>query len=289
MQVISTKNILNCGGRLVKTDKPLVMGILNITQDSFFDGGKHLSIDSALAQTEKMLIEGATFIDVGAQSTRPGADMIGEDAELKAAIPAIEAIVKHFPDALISIDTFRAKVADEAIQAGAVIINDVSAGDDDSEMFRTVINHKVPYIMMHKQGNSKTMQHKPTYNDVLLDIINYFIPKVEYLKANGVADIIIDPGFGFGKSMEHNYDLLNRLDRFKIFELPILVGMSRKKMIQHVTKTDANGALNGTTAANTIALMKGANILRVHDVKEAVETVNVYIEMMNFEWVIVKD
>jgi len=281
LQVIRTKNILNCGGRLVNTDKALVMGILNITQDSFFDGGKHHSVELALAQTEKMLSEGATFIDVGAQSTRPGADMIGEEAELKAAIPAIEAIIKHFPDALISIDTFRAKVADEAIQAGAVIINDVSAGDDDEAMFDIVIKHKVPYIMMHKQGNSKTMQHNPSYNDVVLDIINYFIPKVEYLKANGVADIIIDPGFGFGKTMEHNYDLLNRLDRFKIFELPILVGMSRKKMIQHVTKTEANGALNGTTAANTIALMKGANILRVHDVKEAVEAVNVYREMVD--------
>jgi dihydropteroate synthase len=237
-------------------------------------------VDSALAQTEKMLSEGAKFIDVGAQSTRPGADMIGEEAELKAAIPVIKAIIKHFPDALVSIDTFRSKVADEAIQAGAVIINDVSAGDDDEAMFDMVIKHKVPYIMMHKQGNSKTMQQKPNYNDVVLDIINYIIPKVEYLKANGVADIIIDPGFGFGKTMEHNYDLLNRLDRFTIFELPIMVGMSRKKMIQHVTKTDANGALNGTTVANTIALMKGANILRVHDVKEAVEAVNVYCEMV---------
>jgi dihydropteroate synthase len=207
--------------------------------------------------------------------------MIDEHAELKAAIPVIESIIKHFPDALISIDTFRAKVADEALQAGAVIINDVSAGDDDVVMFHTVIKHKVPYLMMHKQGNSKTMQHNPSYNDVVIDIINYFIPKVEYLKANGVADIIIDPGFGFGKSLEHNYDLLNRLDRFKIFELPIMVGISRKKMIQHVTKTDANGALNGTTAANTIALMKGANILRVHDVKEAVEAVNVYSEMVD--------
>lgn len=283
MQVIRTKNILNCGGRLVNTEKPLVMGILNITQDSFFDGGKHLSIDTALAQTEKMLSEGVSFIDVGAQSTRPGADMIGEEAELKAAIPAIEAMVKHFPNVLISIDTFRARVADEAIHAGAVIINDVSAGDDDEAMFDIVVKHKVPYIMMHKQGNSKTMQHKPSYNDVVLDIINYFIPKVEYLMANGVADIILDPGFGFGKTMEHNYDLLNRLDRFKIFELPILVGMSRKKMIQHAAKTDANGALNGTTAANTIALMKGANILRVHDVKEAVEAVNVFMQMVNIE------
>ncbi|MFZ4799000.1 MAG: dihydropteroate synthase [Bacteroidia bacterium] len=255
------------------------MGILNITSDSFFDGGKYNSIDNALFQTEKMLNDGATFIDIGAQSTRPGADMIGENAELKASIFVIENILLRFPEAIISIDTFSAKVAHEAIETGTAIINDISAGDDDEKMFETVIQHQVPYIMMHKQGNSKTMQQNPTYNNVLLEVIDYFVPKIEFLKQNGVADIIIDPGFGFGKTLEHNYTLLNKLDRFQIFELPILVGFSRKKMIQNIINEPAEKALNGTTVANTIALMKGAKILRVHDVKEAVEAVKIS-EMM---------
>ncbi len=257
------------------------MGILNITTDSFFDGGKYNSIDNALFQTEKMLTDGATFIDIGAQSTRPGADMIGTEAELKFAIRAIENILQRFPEAIISIDTFNSKVAHEAIIAGAAIINDISAGDDDEEMLKTVIQHQVPYIMMHKKGNSKTMQQNPTYNNVLLEVIDYFVPKVEFLKQNGVADIIIDPGFGFGKNIEHNYTLLNKLDRFKIFELPILVGFSRKKMIQNIINEPAENALNGTTVANTLALMKGAKILRVHDVKEAVEAMKIFEKMEN--------
>jgi dihydropteroate synthase len=257
------------------------MGILNITTDSFFDGGKYNSMDNALYQTEKMLNDGATFLDIGAQSTRPGADMIGEETELKAAIFTIENILQRFPETIISIDTFSAKVAHEAIEVGAAIINDISAGDDDEKMFHTVIQHQVPYIMMHKKGNSKTMQHNPTYNNVLLEVIDYFVPKVAFLKQNGVADIIIDPGFGFGKNIEHNYTLLNKLDRFKIFELPILVGFSRKKMIQNIINEPAENALNGTTVTNTLALMKGAKILRVHDVKEAVEAVKIFEMMAN--------
>jgi dihydropteroate synthase len=280
LQTFKSKKTINCKGKLISLDKPKVMGILNITSDSFFDGGKYNSIDNALFQTEKMLNDGATFIDIGAQSTRPGADMIGEDDELKAVIIAIKNIIKKFPEAVISIDTFRAKVAHEAIEAGAAIVNDISAGDDDEKMFNTVIYHQVPYIMMHKKGNSKTMQQNPTYNNVLLEVIDYFVPKIEFLKQNGVADIIIDPGFGFGKTMEHNYTLLNKLDRFKIFELPLLVGFSRKKMIQNIINEPAEKALNGTTVANTIAIMKGAKILRVHDVKEAVEAVNI-LEMLN--------
>lgn len=279
MQTFKSKKTINCKGKLINLDKPRVMGILNITTDSFFDGGKYNSMDNALFQTEKMLTNGATFIDIGAQSTRPGADMIGAEAELKFAIHAIENILQRFPEAIISIDTFNAKVAHEAIEAGAAIINDISAGDDDEQMIHTVIQHQVPYIMMHKKGNSKTMQQNPTYNNVLLEVIDYFVPKVEFLKQNGVADIIIDPGFGFGKNMEHNYTLLNKLDRFKIFELPILVGFSRKKMIQNIINEPAANALNGTTVANTIALMKGAKILRVHDVKEAMEAVKIF-EMM---------
>lgn len=280
MQTFKSKKIINCKGKLVNLDKPTVMGILNITNDSFYDGGKYNLMDNALFQAEKMLTEGATFIDVGAQSTRPGADIIEQDAELKAAIPVIEKLVEKFPEIIVSIDTFRAEVAQNAIEAGAAIVNDVSAGDDDKNMFDTIIKLKVPYIMMHKQGNSKTMQQNPVYKNVVLDIIDYLNPKINYLTKNGIADIIIDPGFGFGKTIEHNYELLNKLDRFKIFELPILVGFSRKKMIQNVLAVDANNALNGTTVANTIALLKGAKILRVHDVKEAVEAVKI---MMNVE------
>ena len=278
MQTFKSKKYINCKGKLVNLEKPAVMGILNITNDSFFDGGKHNSVDNALFQTEKMLNEGATFIDIGAQSTRPGADMIGQEAELKAAIPVIEKLTEKFPEIIISIDTFRAEVVQQAIAAGAAIINDVSGGEDDPKMFETVINLKVPYILMHKQGDYKTMHHNPTYQNVVTDIMNYFIPKVEYLKQNGVADLILDLGFGFGKNLEHNYELLSKMDRFKIFELPILVGVSRKKMIQNVIEADAQHALNGTTVVNTIALMKGAKILRVHDVKEAVEAVKIMMQ-----------
>lgn len=278
MQTFKSKKYINCKGKLVNLEKPAVMGILNITNDSFFDGGKHNSVDNALFQTEKMLNEGATFIDIGAQSTRPGADMIGQEAELKAAIPVIEKLAEKFPEIIISIDTFRAEVAQQAIAAGAAMINDVSGGEDDPKMFETVINLKVPYILMHKQGDYKTMHHNPTYQNVVTDFMNYFIPKVEYLKQNGVADLILDLGFGFGKNLEHNYELLSKMDRFKIFELPILVGVSRKKMIQNVIEADAQHALNGTTVVNTIALMKGAKILRVHDVKEAVEAVKIMMQ-----------
>ncbi|MFY7733790.1 MAG: dihydropteroate synthase [Bacteroidia bacterium] len=278
MQTFKSKKYINCKGKLVNLEKPAVMGILNITNDSFFDGGKHNSVDNALFQTEKMLNEGATFIDIGAQSTRPGSDMIGQEAELKAAIPVIEKLAEKFPEIIISIDTFRAEVAQQAIAAGAAMINDVSGGEDDLKMFETVINLKVPYISMHKQGDYKTMHHNPTYQNVVTDIMNYFIPKVEYLKQNGVADLILDLGFGFGKNLEHNYELLSKIDRFKIFELPILVGVSRKKMIQNIIEADAQQALNGTTVVNTIALMKGTKILRVHDVKEAVEAVKIMMQ-----------
>jgi len=280
LQTFKSKKYINCKGKLVNLEKPTVMGILNVTNDSFFDGGKHNSIDNALFQAEKMLNEGGTFIDIGAQSTRPGADMIGQDAELKAAIPVIEKLAEKFPEIIISIDTFRSEVAKQAIAAGAALINDVSGGEDDQQMFETVINLKVPYILMHKQGDYKTMHHNPTYQNVVTDIMNYFIPKVDYLRQNGVADLILDLGFGFGKNLEQNYELLSKMDRFKIFELPILVGVSRKKMIQNVIEANAQLALNGTTVVNTIALMKGAKILRVHDVKEAVEAVKI---MMNVE------
>lgn len=277
---MQTKKYINCKGRLISIEKPIVMGILNITPDSFFDGGKHNQLDAAIFQTEKMLHEGATIIDIGAQSTRPGADIIGADKELAIALPVIETLVKQFPQAVFSIDTFHAQVAKQAVLAGVSIINDVSAGDDDTDMFNVVVECKVPYIMMHKQGNSKTMQLKPTYNNVVLDIIDYFVPKINYLREQGVVDLIVDPGFGFGKNLTHNYELLNKLKQFEILGLPILAGVSRKKMIQKVINEDAVNALNGTTVVNTIALMHGANILRVHDVKEAIEAVNIYNRLM---------
>jgi len=251
------------------------MGILNITGNSFYSQSRYQKTADILKAADKMLEDGATFIDIGAQSTRPGADEIGIEAELKAVIPAIEILVKQFTDILISIDTYHAKVARCAIEAGASLINDVSAGDDDAEMLQTVIDLKVPYIMMHKKGTPKTMQQNPIYDEVVLEIINYFIPKIEYLQKSGLPDIIIDPGFGFGKTLNHNYEILSLLENFKILELPMLVGVSRKSMIQKVIEQDAANALNGTTVANTIALLKGAKILRVHDVKEAKECIKI--------------
>jgi dihydropteroate synthase len=277
---LQTKKYINCKGRLVSLETPIVMGILNITADSFFDGGKYNEVDKAVFQAEKMLADGATIIDIGAQSTRPGADMIGAEKELQLLMPMLNALVNRFPEAVFSIDTFHAQVAKEAVMAGVSIINDVSAGDDDTEMFDTVVGCKVPYIMMHKQGNSKTMQQNPTYNNVVLDIIDYFVPKVNALRRRGVADILIDPGFGFGKTMAHNYELLKKLRHFEILGVPILIGISRKKMIQNIIEQNAAHALNGTTVANTIALMNGANILRVHDVREAVEAVKIYNQIV---------
>ncbi len=275
LQTLFKKITLNCRGQLVSLDKPVVMGILNVTPDSFYDGGRYNTIDAAINQAAKMLEAGATFIDIGAYSSRPGADNVSIEEELRNAIPIIEAVSKEFPMSMISIDTFRAKVAEEAVNAGAAIVNDISSGDDDAEMIATVAKLQVPYIMMHKKGSPKNMQHHPQYNDVVLDIMNCFTEKVALATQAGIVDLIIDPGFGFGKNMEHNYQLLNSLNDFQIFELPILAGVSRKKMIQKVIGTDAEHALNGTTVVNTIALLNGANILRVHDVKEAVESIKI--------------
>jgi dihydropteroate synthase len=275
LQTLFKKITLNCKGRIVCLDRPTVMGILNITPDSFYDGGRYKNTDEALKQVGKMLNDGATFIDIGAYSSRPGAADVSVENELKNAIPVIELVSKEFPQAIISIDTFRAKVAEEAISAGAHIVNDISSGDDDDEMFATVSKLNAPYIMMHKKGSPQNMQHNPHYENVVLDVMNYFTEKVDSAKAAGIVDLILDPGFGFGKNLEHNYQLLNSLNDFQIFGLPILAGISRKKMIQKIIGTDVQNSLNGTTSANTIALLNGANILRVHDVKEAVECINI--------------
>lgn len=275
MQTLPRKITLNCKGRLVTLEKPAVMGILNTTPDSFYAASRHTAVDDVLHATEKMLADGADFIDVGAYSTRPGADDISAEDELKRAVPVVEAIAARFPEALISIDTFRAKVAEEAVHAGARIINDVSAGDDDADMMNVAAKLHVPYIMMHKKGNPKTMQHQAHYDDVVLDLLHYFTRKVADAKAAGITDLVIDPGFGFAKTLRHNYRLLDALGDFQLFGLPLLVGLSRKKMIRDIAQTDTAHALNATTAAHTIALLKGADILRVHDVKEAKECINI--------------
>lgn len=275
MQTLFKKITLNCNGKLLSLEKPIVMGILNITPDSFYEGSRNKTSDEAILKAEKMLKEGATILDIGAYSTRPGADEISVEVELNRAIPIIEKIKNEFPDAIISIDTFRSMVARQAIGAGASIVNDISSGDDDSDMMRTVSKLNVPYIMMHKKGSPKNMQHNPHYDDVVLKVMNYFTQKISEAKHAGIVDIIIDPGFGFGKNIHHNYSLLNHFSDFQIFGVPLLAGLSRKKMIRDITKTDTENALNGTTVANTLAVINGANILRVHDVKEAVECINI--------------
>ncbi|MDF2431201.1 MAG: dihydropteroate synthase [Mucilaginibacter sp.] len=252
------------------------MGIINLTPDSFFSGSRKPKVAEAVQQAEKMLNEGATFVDLGAYSSRPGAEDISTEEETERLLPTVEAIVAAFPDAILSIDTFRSNVAEAAINAGAHIINDISGGQLDEDMFATVARLQVPYILMHMKGNPKTMQQLANYDDVFAEVYDYFAEKHHQLKMLGVHDVIIDPGFGFAKKAEHSYTLMKRLQDLNILQLPILVGISRKKMIYGLLDTTAENALNGTTALNTIALSKGANILRVHDVKEAVEAVKIW-------------
>lgn len=269
---ISLKKTLNCKGRLLDLSKPVVMGILNVTPDSFFDGGQHNSVSAALNQAERMLNEGATILDVGGYSTRPGAAEVSEEEELNRVIPAIKTIAQKFPVAYISIDTFRAGVAKAAVQNGANIINDISGGED-TEMFNTVAQLNVPYILMHKQGSISTMHTPAQYTDVVSDIIDILLPKVKQLQAMGVADVVIDPGFCFSKTIAQNFELLRRLDELAVFDLPVLMGLSRKTSIYKTLGTTAAEALNGTSVCHTIALQNGARILRVHDVKEAMECI----------------
>lgn len=271
---------INCNGTLIDLSSPKVMGILNCTPDSFFDGGKYKDSTSIVNQVEKMLNEGATFIDVGAYSSRPGAKHISEEEELNRILPVIKLLKSEFPAILISIDTFRSEVANQCIHHGACIINDISAGDMDTNMFPVIAKLQVPYIMMHMQGTPQNMQKKPIYNDVVSDLLYYFSKKIGELHELGLNDIITDVGFGFGKTVSHNYQLLKHLDLFKKLEAPMLVGMSRKGMLYKPLGITAETALNATTAANTVALLNGASILRVHDVKEAVEAVKI-VELLN--------
>jgi len=272
-KIFSVNKTLNIHGKLIDLSEPKIMGILNVTPDSFYDGFKYTDETSILKQVEKMVSEGADFIDVGGNSTRPGAGDISEDEELNRVLPAIKIISKKFPETVISIDTFRSIVTKHAVEAGASIINDISGGDLDPKMFEAVASLRVPYILMHMKGTPQTMMKETAYENLLKEIIDYFHQKIFKLQRLGVKDIIIDPGFGFAKTVEQNFELLNKLDHFKILEKPMLVGLSRKSMIWRTLMTNPEGALNGTTTLNTIALLKGANILRVHDVREAKEVI----------------
>lgn len=264
---------INCKGNLIDLSTPKVMGILNCTPDSFYDGGKYKDESEILHQVEKMLHEGATFIDIGAYSSKPGADFVSEEEELQRLLPIIDLVLKHFPETLLSIDTFRSKVVQNGIEHGAAIVNDISAGMLDENMLETVAKLQVPYIMMHMKGNPQTMQSLANYEDVVKEILYYFSERINKARSFGLNDIIIDPGFGFAKTLEQNYEVLQKLDYFNILELPILVGISRKSMIYKTLESSPQESLNGTSVLNTIALQKGTNILRVHDVKEAVECV----------------
>jgi dihydropteroate synthase len=265
----------NSNSSIFSTKNAIVMGILNLTTDSFFDGGKYINEKQIISKCKSMLDEGATIIDIGAQSSRPGATQISAKDELKKLLPIIKLLKNNFPSIIISIDTFWAKTAHETIEAGADIINDISAGEMDKNMFKVIAKHNAPYIIMHMQGTPQNMQKNPTYNNIVNEVVDYFDNKIKELKTLNISTIIIDPGFGFGKTLEHNYQLLNNLDAFKKFNLPLLVGASRKSMIYNLLDTNSEKALNGTSVINTIALQNGANILRVHDIKEAKECIKI--------------
>lgn len=249
------------------------MGILNITPDSFYDGGKLKDDKAILGQAEKMLNEGASFLDVGGYSSRPGAVDVSINEEISRVIPALELVLKHFPDTLISVDTFRSEVAQKSVEAGAALVNDISAGCLDEHMIPTIAKLQVPYVMMHMRGTPQTMNDYTEYEDVTLDVLRFFSERISSARNAGINDLIVDPGFGFAKTIPQNFELLSYLDLFKNLDIPLLVGLSRKSMIYKTLNTTPQQALNGTTALNSIALLKGASILRVHDVKEAVECV----------------
>jgi dihydropteroate synthase len=272
---------INCKGSLIDMSVPKVMGILNCTPDSFFDGGKYANDAQLLQQAENMLEQGAAFIDIGAYSSKPSAQFVSEEEELQRIVPVVELVLKHFPNALISIDTFRARVAKACIEGGAAIVNDISAGLLDEAMMHIVGQLKVPYIMMHMRGTPQTMVKLTQYDDVVKDILFYFSQRISAARAAGIKDIIIDPGFGFAKTLAQNYEVLSKLELFKFTELPLLAGISRKSMIYNLLGTTAQESLNGTTVLNTLALTKGAMILRVHDVKEAVECVKIYCQFVD--------
>lgn len=266
---------INCKGKLIDLSTPKVMGILNVTPDSFFDGGKYKNEHDIINQVERMLSEGATFIDIGAYSSRPGAKHVSEEEELTRIVPIVQLLIEQFPKIILSIDTFRSEVAKKCISLGASIINDISAGNMDDRMFKAIAELQVPYIFMHMQGTPATMQNSPTYENATRDVLYFLSKKIVELRKLGVNDLIADVGFGFGKTIEHNFELLNHLELFGNLEIPLLVGLSRKSMLYKPLSITPEKALNATNSANTIALMKGASILRVHDVMEAVEAIKI--------------
>ena len=277
---MKTPLYINVNGRLMDLSEPQVMGILNVTPDSFYAGSHGVTEGYIIDRIHQIMNEGASIIDIGACSTRPGADQVSAEEEMSRMRMGLELIRKHRPDAIVSVDTYRADVAKMCVEEyGAAIINDISAGQMDKDMFTTIARLGIPYIIMHMKGTPQDMQVNPQYDHFLKEIFYYFSEKVQKLRDLGVKDIIIDPGFGFGKTLEHNYELMNHLEEFSLFELPLLVGVSRKSMIYKLLGTTPEEALNGTTALNTVALLKGAHILRVHDVREAVETVRIIGKM----------
>lgn len=267
---------INVRGKLIGTEGPVVMGILNLTPDSFYDGGSNSDPAELLRKAGRMLDDGALMLDLGAVSTRPGSEGLNAEQEWERLAPALKAVRSAFPEAILSIDTYRSLVAERAADEGADLINDISAGQLDPDMLRIIGRRGIPYVMMHMQGTPATMQEAPAYENVVREVLQYFAERIDQATRAGVHDIILDPGFGFGKSTEHNYRLLASLDLFNIFNRPLLIGVSRKSMINKILGTTPREALNGTTAVHTLALSKGANILRVHDVKEAVEAIRIY-------------
>ena len=264
---------INCNGNLIDLTTPKVMGILNVTPNSFYDGGKHKEINSIIHQVDKMLSEGADFIDIGAYSSKPSAEFVSEEEEIKRLVHIIKELVETFPTIILSVDTFRANVARASVENGVAIVNDISAGLLDDKMLETIVQMKVPYIMMHMRGNPQTMQNLTHYDDIVKEMIFYFSERIQKARSFGISDIIIDPGFGFAKTLEQNYEVLHKMELFWMLELPLLAGISRKSMIYKVLESSPQEALNGTSVLNTIALQKEAKILRVHDVKEAVECI----------------
>jgi dihydropteroate synthase len=271
---------LNCKGRILAIEQPLVMGIINITPDSFYTASRAGTVDAVLIQAEKMLQDGATILDIGGQSTRPGSKKITAEDELQRVIGPIQALTEKFPGTFISVDTYYSVVAKEAVQAGACIINDISAGGLDDKMIETVAALRVPYVLMHMQGTPQTMQQHPSYSDVTKEVLDFFIQKKKELEQKGIKDVITDPGLGFGKTVEHNFQLLRNLTVFSMLGTPMLLGLSRKSMIGKTLGIETEQTLNGTTVLNTIGLMNGASILRVHDVKQAKEAITLYTKML---------
>lgn len=277
--MLNPRLTLNCKGRLLSLDTPKVMGILNVTPDSFYDGGRYTKEEALLERAGALLDEGAAILDVGGMSSRPGAELIPVEEELERVLPAITALHRAFPQAIISIDTIRAEVARQSVQAGASIVNDISAGAFDEGLYPTVADLGVPYILMHMKGSPKTMQKNPDYEDVVQTVLDFFIAEAGKLRELDVKDIILDPGFGFGKTVTHNFQLLKHMHVFQILDFPVLAGLSRKSMINKVLKIKPQQALNGTTALNIVALQQGARLLRVHDVRPAVEAVQLWQQL----------